>query len=244
MGVDAIAVIWFRIGWLLVALGLAPAGSAAVEAGAQPGAKTGATPGAAIVDRPISFSAERKRLTIAYRQAHQDPALDRITITPRMIVLHHTGGGSSEATWRYFDRTRLARGRKLLQGAGAVNVSAHFLVDRDGTIYRLMPETWMARHCIGLNHVAIGVENVGNGKEHPLTSAQVAANVALVRYLTGKYDITHLLGHHESRAMEGHPYFLERDPAYRNRKPDPGPAFMRKVRAQVADLHLQGPPKR
>jgi len=26
-----------------------------------------------------------------------------------------------------------------------------------------MPETWMARHCIGLNHVAIGIENVGDG---------------------------------------------------------------------------------
>lgn len=232
MVVGASAVIWLRFGWILVALGstasAAAAGSAEVE----------------IVDRPVSFSEERRRLTIAYRRAHQDPAIDDITITPRMIVLHHTGSGSSEATWRYFDRTRLARGRKLLQGAGPVNVSAHFLVDRDGTIYRLMPETWMARHCIGLNHVAIGVENVGDGKEHPLTDAQVAANVALVRYLTGKYDITHLIGHHESRAMEGHPYFLERELAYRNRKPDPGPAFMHKVRAQVADLHLQGPPAR
>ena len=29
--------------------------------------------------------------------------------------------------------------------------SAQFLVDRDGTIYSLMPETFMARHVIGLN---------------------------------------------------------------------------------------------
>ncbi len=68
-----------------------------------------------------------------------------------------------------------------------------------------MPETWMARHCIGLNHVSIGVGNVGDGEKYPLTDAQVEANAALVRYLAGKHDITHLIGHSESRMMEGHP---------------------------------------
>ena len=38
----------------------------------------------------------------------------------------------------------------------------------------------------------------------------------------------------------GNPLYVERDPAYRNVKPDPGDAFMAKVRARVADLHLQG----
>lgn len=200
-------------------------------------------PQVAIVDRPISFDEERVRLTIEYRREHQDPELDHIDIEPRMIVLHYTGGSSADATWRYFDRTRLESERATLRGAGAVNVSAHFLVDRDGTIYRLMPETRMARHCIGLNHVAIGVENVGDGDDHPLTEAQVTANAALVRFLAARYPITHLIGHHESRAMEGQPYFLERDDAYRNRKPDPGAAFMREVRARVADLDLAGPPR-
>ena len=39
----------------------------------------------------------------------------------------------------------------------------------------------MARHCIGLNHVAIGIENVGDGEKLPLTPAQVQADAALVR---------------------------------------------------------------
>src|SRR5580693_7225904 len=68
-----------------------------------------------------------------------------------------------EATWTYFSHTRIEAARPELQREGELNVSAHFLVDRDGTIYRLMPETWMARHCIGLNRVAIGIENVGDG---------------------------------------------------------------------------------
>lgn len=202
-----------------------------------------ALPDPAIVDRPITYDAARVERTIAYRRRHQDPAAAGVEIEPRMIVLHHTGGGSADATWRYFDRPAIESGRKAIADAGDLNVSAHFLVDRDGTIYRLMPETSMARHCVGLNHVAIGVENVGDPKDHPLTEAQVEADAALVRYLRAKYPrITHLIGHHEYLAMEKHPYFVERDPKYRTRKGDPGPKFMEKVRARLTDLDLQGPP--
>lgn len=195
-----------------------------------------------IVDRPISFDAERERLTIEYRRRHQDPAADGTTIEPRVVVLHYTGGGSLRATWRYFDRTRLEPGRPALRRAGPLNVSAHFLVDRDGTIVRLMPETRMARHCIGLNHVAIGIENVGDGSKHPLTEAQVRADAELVRSLARRFPITHLIGHQESNRMRRHPYWREREPDYGNRKPDPGSDFLRRVRARLADLRLSGPP--
>jgi N-acetylmuramoyl-L-alanine amidase len=193
-----------------------------------------------IQNKPIDFGKERIELTIAYRRAHQDPAANDVIIQPKMIILHWTGISSFTSTWNYFNRVRAEAARADLAAAGEVNVSSHFLVDRDGTIYRLMPETWMARHCIGLNHVAIGVENVGDEKQ-PLTRAQVQADAALVRYLAAKYPITRLIGHMEYRKMEGTPFFVERDPKYRNTKPDPGAEFMRKVRALVADLKLQGP---
>lgn len=196
----------------------------------------------AIVDKPIDFGAERKKLTIEYRRIHQDPKAADVVIEPRMVVLHYTGGHSAKGTWNYFNHLTMEGDRRKLAKAGRVNVSSHFLVDRDGTIYRLVPETWMARHCIGLNHIAIGVENVGDGGRYPLTAAQVEADARLVRYLAGKYPITHLIGHLESRAMEGTRFWLERDPSYRNRKPDPGAGFMKKVRARLVDLHLKGPP--
>jgi len=195
-----------------------------------------------IVDRPIQFGEERTRLTVEYRRIHEDPAASSVHIEPRMIILHFTGNGSLESSWQYFNRTRIEAERKDVAKAGAVNVSAHFLVDRDGMVYRLLPETTMARHCIGLNHIAIGVENVGDAERFPLTDAQVEADAALVRYLATRFPITHLIGHLEYRAMESHPYFRERDPAYRNRKVDPGPDFMRRVRARLSDLHLKGPP--
>ena len=62
-----------------------------------------------------------------------------------------------------------------------------------------MPETWMARHVIGLNHYAIGIENIGgiDGKDD-LTEAQVKANAFLVCFLKNKYpEIKYVIGHNE-----------------------------------------------
>jgi N-acetyl-anhydromuramyl-L-alanine amidase AmpD len=195
--------------------------------------------GPEIVDRPIRFDADRRKLTIEYRRLHQDPSAKDITITPRAIVVHHTAFETLEASFAYFDRTEIEAGRRQIRKAGRVNVSAHFLVDRDGTIYRLMPETWMARHCIGLNHVAIGIENVGGTTKAPLTDAQLRANALLVRELAKRFPITHLIGHHEYLRLEKHPYFVEKDPSYRTKKIDPGPVFMSRLRAELGDLTLR-----
>jgi len=196
-------------------------------------------PSVAIVDAPMKWSAERERLTLDYRRAHSDPDASDLTIDPRVIVLHFTGGNSAKSTRAYFDNVKIEAARKDLARHGAVNVSAHFLVDRDGTIYRLQPETRFARHCIGLNHIAIGIENVGEN-EAALTDAQVAADAALVRELAARFRITHLLGHYEVMKFRDHAYYVERDASYKNEKPDPGPAFMAKVRERVADLPLTG----
>ena len=203
---------------------------------------TGCAPGLRIVDRPISFSKNRVEMTRAYIQSHYGLSPSDIRIVPRVIVLHWTAIDDLEGSFRAFDRETLA-GRPDLHSAGDVNVSIQFLVDRDGTIYRLMPETHMARHVIGLNYSAIGVENVGGaGGVDNLTDAQIRANVRLVRYLAKKYPtIQQLIGHSEYRMLERSPLWLEREAGYRTTKIDPGDRFMRAVRAGVADLKLRGP---
>lgn len=213
-------------------------------------------------DNLLPFAADREALTVAYLRAHR--LIDRGTapvcgsekaaciapaltgdaaadthMTPRVIVLHWTAGPTAASARNTFASARLS-GRAELADAGALNVGAHFLVDRDGTIERLFPEDRVVRHTIGLNHVAIGVENVGGGDQWPLTNAQVEANAALIRWLTGRYPITHLIGHLEYRGLEGHPYFEEQDPKYRTTKSDPGAPFMTAVRAKVAELGLLG----
>jgi N-acetyl-anhydromuramyl-L-alanine amidase AmpD len=153
-------------------------------------------------------------------------------MVPRMVVVHWTGGHSLKAAWKNFNRTKLA-GRPFLQKHGKVNVAAHYLVDRDGTAYRLMPDDLMGRHVIGLNHCSIGIENIGN---NDLTGKQVKANARLVEYLAKKHDsIEYLIGHYEYLRFEGSPLFIEKFPGYRTKKKDPGKEFMAGLRALLLE---------
>lgn len=197
-----------------------------------------------IHDKPVRFTEARRRATAEYIRERYGREGDDISIEPRVIVLHWTGLPTLQASFDVMDPEALGSGRGDVAAGGLVNVSAHFLVDRDGTVYRLMPETDMARHVIGLNLSAVGIENVGgaDGRDD-LTSAQVAANVRLVRELKARHPgIEWLIGHHEYRRFEGHPLWREKDPAYRTVKSDPGDSFMGRVRGKVSGLGLNGPP--
>ena len=183
-----------------------------------------------IVEKPIVFDEQRIELTKQYLSQRYNLDQDTPQIVPKMIVLHWTAIPSFEKSYAAFENSTLPNWRPEIASVSGLNVSAHFLVDQDGTIYRLMPETTMARHVIGLNHCAIGVENVGGTPEMPLTKKQLKANIWLVNYLSSKYDIEHLIGHHEYTFFENHPLWLEVDDGYRTEKTDPGEDFMSKVR--------------
>lgn len=195
-----------------------------------------------IHDRPIPFSKARQESTLDYYALHYGERPDDISIVPRVIVLHWTAIGTFAGSFGAFEPEELPGSRPDLADAGRANVSIQFLVDRDGAVYRLMPETWMARHVIGLNHAAIGVENVGGSRGvDDLTRRQRRANIRLVRYLVEAYPtIDYLIGHHEYRTFEGHPLWRELDPDYRTEKTDPGDRFMEAIRLAVADLGLKG----
>jgi len=198
----------------------------------------------AVVEHPISFGDTRQELTREYlKQRYGLPGADA-GIRPRMIVLHWTAIPTLAGSLDAFEPERLPGARGDIQSAGALNVSAHYLIDRDGTIYHLMPDTLMARHTIGLNHCAIGIENVGGTPETPLTKAQFKSNAWLVRQLSEKYPIEYLIGHYEYTAFEGHPLWLEKDAGYRTEKTDPGADFMRDIRHTLRDLSFKPIPER
>lgn len=197
----------------------------------------------AIVDRPITFDEERRILTLEYLSDRYGLQKDSPEIEPKMIVLHWTVIPTFEDSFKAFNSATLPNSRPDINTAGALNVSSQFMVDRDGTIYRLLPETTMARHVIGLNHCAIGVENVGGDEGQPLTKAQVKSNIWLVRYLANKYDIDYLIGHYEYTKFEDHPLWLEQDEGYRTQKTDPGTDFMNNVRNAVKDLNFKALPE-
>ncbi len=183
-----------------------------------------------IVDKPIVFNEERSQLTMQYLKDRYGLEQDSPSIVPRMIVLHWTAIPTFEGSFDAFLNTKLPNWRPDIESVSGLNVSTHFLVDQDGTIYSLMSETTMGRHVIGLNYCAIGVENVGGTKDTPLTKAQLKSNIWLVKYLAKKYNIEYVIGHHEYTLFENHELWLEKDDGYRTKKTDPGDEFMAKVR--------------
>ncbi len=199
-----------------------------------------------IIDKPIDFGAERIAMTKEYIKTHYGKTVENIEIIPKIIVLHWTAEMSFEKSFKRLQPQKLLTDRKDIAKASLLNVSSQFLVARDGTIYRLMPENWMARHVIGLNYSSIGVENVGGkgNKKDDLTQAQRQANKDLIRYLRHKYpSIQYLIGHHEYKQMESTSLWLEKDKGYRTVKSDPGAKFMDEMREGVKDLLLKMPPK-
>ncbi len=196
-----------------------------------------------IVDHPITFNEERKILTLEYLQNRYGLEQESPKIDPKMIVLHWTVIPTFQKSFEAFDPVTLPNWRPDIKNVSGLNVSSQFMVDRDGTIYQLLPETTMARHVIGLNHCAIGVENIGGTEELPLTKAQLKSNIWLVKYLKDKYDIEYLIGHYEYTLFENHPLWLEKDEGYRTVKTDPGPDFMNNVRKAVKNLNFKELPK-
>ena len=217
-------------------------------------ADLGASAPAMRTEHATAVGAERVRLTRDYLRLHNPdlaarlPAADvaaSIAFEPRLVVVHYTAIPTLEETLQTFAGLHIDSDREVILANGLLNVGIQFVVDRVGTIYALYPETVIARHVIGLNHVAIGIENVGDGDLHrrraaaPLTEAQLEANVALVRYLVGRYpSIEFLIGHSEYRQLErpGHPahhLFHEELPAYRTEKRDPGRRFLKQLRRRL-----------
>ena len=138
-----------------------------------------------------------------------------------VLVLHYTAISTCEESLvRLCDATNEA-GR----------VSAHYLVDRDGSIYNLVDESKRAWHAgVGswagmnaINDCSIGIEivNAGltaDGKREPFPDAQIDAVIKLCKDIQSRYPIKYVLGHSDVAPQ---------------RKQDPGEAFPWKKLAEV-----------
>jgi N-acetylmuramoyl-L-alanine amidase len=182
---------------LALLLAVAPAAGAAV-------------PKPTIVQRPIPFPAKRKREMAAYAQRHYGIDSYRL-VHPHVIVEHYTVTPTFQATWNTFAPDVPDAELHELPGT-----CSHFVIDRDGTIYQLVPLGIMCRHTVGLNYTAIGIEHVGNSDAEVLHNAkQMAASLRLTRWLRCRYGIAvkNVIGHNESLSS---PYHRERVARLRN----------------------------
>ncbi|MXU65414.1 N-acetylmuramoyl-L-alanine amidase [Oceanomicrobium pacificus] len=131
-------------------------------------------------------------------------------VRPHLIVLHHTA----------MDTCAAARDRLCDPEA---EVSAHYLIDADGTILRLVAEEKRAWHagagqwggCTDVNSVSIGIEldnQAGLAGFPPFPAAQMRALVALLPGIMARWQI-------------GPAAVIAHSDMAPGRKADPGPKF-------------------
>ena len=101
------------------------------------------------------------------------------------IILHHSA--CSSCTAEQIHQWHLNNG---WEGAGY-----HFLVRKDGQIYRLRPEEYIGAHAYGSNYNSIGICAEGNFENEIMSEAQKNSLIELVSYLKGKYGISKVLKH-------------------------------------------------
>jgi N-acetylmuramoyl-L-alanine amidase len=163
-----------------------------------------AVPQPAIVWRPIPFGAKRKAETAAYARRHY--GIDDYHLRhPHVIVEHYTVTATFQQAFDTFAPDVPDSELHELPGT-----CAHFVVDRDGTIYQLVRLSLMCRHTVGLNYTAIGIEHVGFSDGQILgDQRQLAASLNLTRWLRCRYGIAvkNVIGHSESLSS---PYHRER----------------------------------
>jgi beta-N-acetylhexosaminidase len=163
-----------------------------------------AAPQPAIVWRPIPFGAKRKAETAAYAKRHY--GIDDFHLRhPHVIVEHYTVTATFQQAFNTFAPDVADSELHELPGT-----CAHFVVDRDGTIYQLVRLSLMCRHTVGLNYTAIGIEHVGSSDAQILSDKrQLRASLRLTRWLRCRYGIAvkNVIGHSESLSS---PYHRER----------------------------------
>jgi N-acetylmuramoyl-L-alanine amidase len=123
------------------------------------------------------------------------PNFNAHTSPPDMLVLHYTG---------------MATGQEALERMRdpVAKVSAHYMVEEDGRVFRLVPEERRAWHAgvsfwkgeRDVNAVSIGIEVVNPGHEHgyrPFPDAQVEALIGLMDDIRGHWEIpdARIIGH-------------------------------------------------
>jgi N-acetylmuramoyl-L-alanine amidase/Zinc carboxypeptidase len=153
------------------------------------------------VRKPIPYGAERRADMADYAERHYGIHDFRLR-DPKVIIEHYTATSSFAPVFDYFSRNE--RDPELNELPG---VCSHYVIDRDGTIYRLVPTSIMCRHTVGLNWTAIGIEHVGESDAQVMGNRrQLAASLRLTRALQGRFGIAtrNVIGHNENRESPFH----------------------------------------
>ncbi len=152
---------------------------------------------------PIPFGPTRKAQMAAYVRRHYGSFLKptwRLT-DPHVLVIHYTESSYSSAYNTFATDVPDSELHELPA------TSAHFLIDPAGAIHQLVALGTMARHTVGLNWTAIGIEHVGYSDGQVLANrAEIRASLRLVHWLRCRFHIAvrNVIGHAESLSSPYH----------------------------------------
>lgn len=107
-----------------------------------------------------------------------------------LIVLHHAA--AKECTPQQIHQWHLNNNWS--------GIGYHFIVRKDGQIYRGRPEDVVGAHATNYNSKSIGICFEGDYMVQTMPKAQLEAGKALVSYLKNKYKITKVKGHRDLMA--------------------------------------------
>jgi N-acetyl-anhydromuramyl-L-alanine amidase AmpD len=116
-----------------------------------------------------------------------------------LIVLHITAGPSASSAMNTFAASKIPH-----------RVSAHFVIDRDGTVFQLLPLEDTAWHASAVNSRSVGIEHaaIPDNPAHAVTEEQYLASAELVAWLCGvlkiPVDREHVRSHWEASPADGH----------------------------------------
>lgn len=91
------------------------------------------------------------------------------------IVVHYTTAGNVDSTIGWFKNSES-------------QVSAHYVIDKNGDIYQMVKDTDKAFHAAKANRTSIGIEHVAK-KGDRLTEAQEKSSIHLIKWLMTEYKI-------------------------------------------------------
>lgn len=95
-----------------------------------------------------------------------------------LIVLHITEGPTASSAIETFKASKAPH-----------RTSAHFVIDRDGTVYQLIDIRDTAWHASQVNSHSVGIEHAASTKGLPATEEQYAASSRLVAWLCKQLGI-------------------------------------------------------
>ena len=140
-----------------------------------------------------------------------------------MVVIHSTGGPTCDAkTGRvvWVKSGTLASNMRFIEAHPKLGI--HYMIDRNGTLVRSVPEDQIAHHVFGHSARSIAIEliNDGDGSD-PFPEAQLQAVTALIKDIAKRRGLSReAVKRHSDLDLGVMP--CERS---KRRKVDPGPAF-------------------